>query len=144
MIKKLVVIVIGLIFVVSGIVMIFSERDIEKRCSEETEGNVIGIVEDKKIPSGRPKEEGSYYDAQKVYYPVIEYKAGEETISKKYSVGDEKIKYKIGEKIIIKYNPNKTDEYLIKEDNGKIYVGIILIVIGVICVLIGFFNKKLK
>lgn len=144
MVKKLVVIVIGLIFVVSGIVMIFSERDIEKRCSEETEGNVIGIVEDKKIPSGRPKEEGSYYDAQKVYYPVIEYKAGEETISKKYSVGDEKIKYKIGEKIIIKYNPNKTDEYLIKEDNGKIYVGIILIVIGVICVLIGFFNKKLK
>jgi hypothetical protein len=103
MIKKLVVIVIGLIFVVSGIVMIFSERDMEKRCSEETEGNVIGIVEDKKIPSGRPKEEGSYYDAQKVYYPVIEYKAGEETISKKYSVGDEKIKYKIGEKIIIKY-----------------------------------------
>ena len=144
MVKKLVVIVIGLIFVVSGIVMIFSERDMEKRCSEETEGNVIGIVEDKKIPSGRPKEEGSYYDAQKVYYPVIEYKAGEETISKKYSVGDEKIKYKIGEKIIIKYNPNKTDEYLIKEDNGKIYVGIILIVIGVICVLIGFFNKKLK
>lgn len=144
MVKKLVVIVIGLIFVVSGIVMIFSERDMEKRCSEETEGNVIGIVEDKKIPSGRPKEEGSYYDAQKVYYPVIEYKAGEETISKKYSVGDEKIKYKIGEKIIIKYNPNKTDEYLIKEENGKIYVGIILIVIGVIFVLIGFFNRKLK
>lgn len=144
MIKKLVVIVIGLIFVVSGIVMIFGERDMEKRCSEETEGNVIGIVEDKKIPSGRPKEEGSYYDAQKVYYPVIEYKVGEETISKKYSVGDEKIKYKIGEKIIIKYNPNKTDEYLIKEDNGKIYVGIILIVIGVIFVLIGFFNRKLK
>jgi len=144
MVKKLVVIVIGLIFVVSGIVMIFSERDMEKRCSEETEGNVIGIVEDKKIPSGRPKEEGSYYDAQKVYYPVIEYKAGEETISKKYSVGDEKIKYKIGEKIIIKYNPNKTDEYLIKEENGKVYVGIILIVIGVIFVLIGFFNRKLK
>ena len=144
MVKKIIVIVIGLIFVVSGIVMIFGGREMEKRCSEETEANVVGIVEDKKIPSGRPKEEGSYYDAQKVYYPVIEYQAGEETISKKYSVGDEKIKYKVGEKIIIKYNPNKTDEYLIKEDNGKFYVGIILIVIGVICVLIGFFNKKLK
>ncbi len=144
MVKRFVIIVIGLIFVVSGIVMIFSGRDMEKRCSEEVEGNIIGIVEDKKLPSGRPKEEGSYYDADKVYYPVVEYQAGDETISKKYSVGDERIKYKVGQKITIKYNPNKTDEYLIKDDDGKNYVGIILIVIGAISILVGFFNKKLK
>lgn len=140
--KKIFVIFIGIVSAIVGAFLIFNRTDMVKRCTEETEANVIGIVEDKDVPSGKPKEEGSYYELEKVYYPVLEYQAGDNTVIKKYSVGDSKIKYKIGDKVSIFYDPNKPEDYYIKEENGNNVVGIVLIVIGVIVSGIGIIKKS--
>lgn len=142
--KKIFLIFVGIVFIIVGIYLIFNRTDMVKRCTAETEANIIGIVEDKKAPSGQPKEEGSYYELEKVYYPVIEFQVEDQTINKKYSVGDSKITYKIGDKVSIMYDPNKPEDYYIKEENGNNVIGIAFIVIGAVCSLVGILNKKIN
>lgn len=131
--RKIGVILFGLLFVAIGVYLLISGNAKAKRCTEAAVGTVVGIDQEEYTD-----EDGNF---RYTYYPVIEYKAGEKTISKKSSDGSNQSKYKIGDKLDILYNPNKVEEFIIKGDNGSNIIGIVFIALGAIAAIAGVIKR---
>ena len=131
--KKLGVIIGGILFVAIGIFLIIHGKAQAERCTEETVGTVIEIKEDTTID-----DEG---DISYTYYPVIEYKVGENTVSKQSSTGSGTSKYSVNDKVDILYNPNNIEEYIIKGDKSSNLFGIVFIVLGAVVFVLGIVRK---
>ena len=131
--KKIIVIIVGILFAAIGIFLFISGKNQEKRCTVETVGTVIEIIEDISTDSDG--------DETHSYYPVIEYKVGDKIISKKSSTGSNPSKYHVNDKIAILYNPDKIDEYIIKGDKTSNILGIAFAVAGSIVAIIGIVKK---
>ena len=131
--KKIGVIIFGIVFAVIGIFVLKNGKDLEKRCTVEVEGTVIEIKEEMSTDSDN---QTSY-----TYYPVIEYKAGEKTVTKKSNTGSSSSKYNINDKIVVLYNPEKEDEFIIKGDKSSSMLGIIFIIVGVAVVVLGVVKR---
>lgn len=131
--RKLLVILMGIVFVGIGIYLLVKGNDMAKRCTAETKGTVVEVIEEVEENNDSDGHSYSY-----TYYPVIEFKAGEETVNKKYSTGyGNRNKYSVGDQIDILYDPNKPTDYLIKGDKTSNMLGIIFIVAGAVVTLIG-------
>lgn len=131
--KKIGIIIVGLVIIAVGIFLIINGKNLEKRCTESAEGTVVEIVVDSQTDSdGTPST---------TYYPIIEYKVGEQIVSKQSSTGSGSSDYKIGEKVEILYNPNKAEEYIIKGDKSSNVLGIVFIVVGIFMTCVGIFKK---
>lgn len=127
--KKIGVIIFGIVFAIIGIFVIIKGNEQAKRCTEETVGIVIDI-----------KEELSTDDDGRTiytYYPVIQYTVGDRTITKKSSSGSSSMAYNLNDKVDILYNPNKVEEYIIKGDKTSNIIGIVFIVLGIIVCIAG-------
>ncbi|MCH5157506.1 MAG: DUF3592 domain-containing protein [Clostridiales bacterium] len=120
---------IGIIFVVAGVIVLKQGDSLAKRCTEETIGTVVEIISERSYSSDN---QFTY-----TYYPVIEYQVGERTISQKSRSGQDPPKYKVGQQVEIYYNPNNVEEYIIKEDSTTKILGIGFIVIGSIAAAVG-------
>lgn len=120
---------IGIVFIIAGISAIVMSKNYEKRCTVETVGTVIEIIEDISTDSDGNETHS--------YYPVIEYKVGERIISKKSNTGSNSFKYHVNDKIAILYNSDKIDEYIIKGDKTAVLLGVIFIVLGFVAVIVG-------
>lgn len=121
--KTLIPLLVGIIFLVIGIFITIQGNGLKERCTGEATGTVVKIIEE--VDSS---DDSTSY----TYYPVIEYKAGEQNVSKKSDIGSNPSKYQVGEKVEILYNPNKIDEYIIKGDNTFGILGIVFIVVGAV------------
>lgn len=101
----------------------------------------IGVVEDY-------KKERYINDDYWLWYPVIKFEVGDKQVRKKINIGTTKKKYKNGDRITIRYNPNSIDEFYVVEyticklSNIFSIVGIIILIIDVI--LCFLFNVILK
>lgn len=115
---------VGIVFVIAGIIAIKQGDSLKARCTEETTGTVVGVI------CERDSGTTDFADSSYTYYPVIEYQAGERTISQKSRSGQTPPKYKVGDKVTVYYNPNNVEEYIIKGDSTPQYLGIVFIVIG--------------
>ena len=134
--KKILVIVIALVFVGIGAFSIIRGNELAKRCTEEAVGTVVEIKMEESLESDEYGTHTIY-----TYYPVIEYKAGDKTVTKQSETGSSQSEYKINEKINILYNPQNVEEFIVKGDNSSNFMGIIFIVAGVLALGVGIFAK---
>ena len=126
---------IGVIFIIVGIVAMHQGNSLKRRCTEQTIGTVVENI---------CHEDSTY--TRPTYFPVIEYQAGDRTISQMSKSGEYPSKYKEGDQVEIYYNPNNVQEYIIKGDSTSNYVGIIALVLGsialVVSLVVGFISRK--
>ena len=129
--QKLKVIIIGIVFLAVGIFMFVKGNAQAKRCTEEAVGKVVEMHEDVSTDS----------DGQitYTYYPIIEYTAGDKTVSKQSDTGSSN--YKINDSVTILYNPDNVEEYVIKGDNSSNIFGIAFIALGAVTLVIGIIKR---
>lgn len=121
--QKIGALIIGIIFVGVGIFMFIKDRNLVKNCTEETSATVVDFEEE-----FQTDDDGSTY----MYYPVIEYNVGEQTIKSKMDKGSSTPAYKLNEKITILYNPNKTNEFIVKGDKSLNIFSFVFMGLGVL------------
>ena len=129
MIKRLIMPIFGIIAIGLGIFVLISDSRLEKVCTSETTGTVVGILRDEEIDT-----EGY---TSIVYSPQIEYKAGEKLVTFKGNGSSNASDYTIGEQIQIMYNPENIEEHIIKGDNSSKIGSIIWIVLGAVLLIVG-------
>lgn len=142
--KKILVVIIGLLFVGIGIFILVNGNEKNKRCTEETVGTVVEIKEEK----SRDDDGGYKY----TYYPIIRYQAGDRTITKQsstsksssssFSIGgigfsSSNSTYNVNDSIEILYNPNNVEEFIIKGDKSYNFIGIVFIFLGGLASILG-------
>lgn len=66
-----------------------------------------------------------------LYYPVIEYQAGDETVTGELGNASNPPAYSINEKVEILYNPANVHEFIVAGENQNI-IWIILVALGVV------------
>lgn len=132
--KKILVILFGLIFVGIGAFMLIKGNDLAKRCTASAEGTVVEIItEDSTDDDGF---------TQYTYYPVIQYTVDGKTVSKKSSSGSNPSKYNVNDKVDILYDPNKVEDYIIKGDKTTSFLGVIFVVAGIAVAIIGVIKHE--
>ncbi|MBQ9279741.1 MAG: DUF3592 domain-containing protein [Clostridia bacterium] len=125
--NSIVSIIVGAVFLALGIFMLNQSNALKERCTEEASGTVVQMVEE--ISSDPDSTDYTYY-------PVVEYQAGDQTVSKKSSIGSNPSPYQVGDKVEVLYNPDEVEEFIIVgEDTGKIFQ-IIFIVIGAVILVV--------
>ena len=125
--NKIIPVIISIIFVGAGILMLFNSDKLNKRCTVETDAKIVGY---KKIAKDRVDNFVGRENAEYTYYPIIEYKAKNELITKQYNMGSNTPQYKEGESIVVLYNPDKEDEFIIKGEKGLNIIGIVFTALG--------------
>ena len=132
--KKIFIILFGLIFVGVGAFMLIKGNDLAKRCTASAEGTVIEIITEDSTDS----DGFTTY----TYYPVIQYTVDGKTVSKKSSSGSNPSKYNVNDKVDVLYDPNKVEDYIIKGDKTTSFFGIIFIVAGIAVAIIGVIKHE--
>ena len=130
--KKLGVILIGIISIAVGIFIFLSGQGKVKRCTIETVGTVVGINQESSID-----EDGI---TTYTYYPIIEYNVGDRKITKQSENGSGASEYMLNDKVDILYNPENIEEFIIKGDKSNI-IGIVFVVVGIIVVGTGIIKR---
>mgnify|MGYP002858803186 CR=1 FL=1 len=130
--KRLLIIIFGIVALGIGIFIIVNGNNLAKVCTEETTGKVVGIL--------REEETDSDGYTSIVYSPQIEYTVDEKLVTVKGNGSSNASDIKVGEEIQIMYNPANVEQYMIKGDNSSMVGGIIWIVLGAIIILIGIFK----
>lgn len=126
--KKILGVVVALVIVGIGIFMIIKGNDLAKKCTVEAVATVVDF-----------KEETNFDDdigISYTYYPLIEYIVDGTTISGQVSSGSNRPAYNINDKINILYNPNKVDEFIVKNDGSSNFIGIVFIAVGAIVLIL--------
>ena len=116
-------IIIGVIFLALGVFMFVKSNNLVKNCTVETTATVVDMKQELSTDS----DSTTNY----MYYPIIEYSAGEETLRVTMDSGSSTPKYNIDEKITILYNPNKTKEFIVKGEKSSSVFSIVFMVLGV-------------
>lgn len=119
--KKYTVLLVGILFIGVSAFLYFRNEHLVKSCTMEAEATVVDMDQELNTDS----DTVSNY----MYYPIVEYKAGENTVRAKMDSGSSTPEYELGTKITILYNPNKTNEFIVK---GEKTMGILSIVFAVI------------
>ena len=82
-----------------------------------------------------------------MYYPIIEYKVGENTIRATMDTCSSTPPYAINTIITILYNPNSTKQFIVKGDKSSSIMSYVFIVLGIALTgygLVVAFKKKVK
>lgn len=120
--KRFLLLIVGIIFIAIGVLMYIKNSNLVKNCTVETEATVEDMKQEFSTDS-----DGTTY----MYYPIIEYKAGEDTVRVTMDRGSSTPAYDINEKITILYNPNKPKEFIVKGDKFSNIFSIVFMVLGV-------------
>lgn len=116
-------IIFGILFIGVGIFMYFKNNNLVKNCTVEAIATVVDMKQELSTDS-----DGSSY----LYYPIIEYKAGENTVRVTMDSGSSTPRYNINDKITVLYNPNNTKEFIVKGEKTSNIFSIVFIILGVI------------
>lgn len=120
--QRFLAIIVGIIFLAIGIFMYVKNDTLIKNCTEEVKATVVDMKQDFSAD-----EDGSSY----TYYPIIEYKVGEDTIRVTMNSGSSTPAYDINEKITILYNPNKVKEFIVKGEKTSSIFSIVFMALGI-------------
>ena len=121
--QRFLVLIVGIIFISISVFLYFKNEHLIKNCTVETEATVVDM-----------KQELSNDDSSSMYtyYPIIEYQAEGNMLRETIDKGSSTPAYEIDEKITILYNPDKTNEFIVKGDNSSNIFSIVFLFIGVI------------
>ena len=131
--KRVLPVILGIVIIAVGVFLTIKSKDLEKKCTAEAVGTVVEIVREE------TQDEDNF--TRYTYYPVIEYKAGDRTVTKQSSTGSGTSEYNVNDKIDILYNPDNVEEYIIKGDKTSNIIGIIFIVVGIVVSVLGVIKK---
>jgi len=120
--QRFLALIVGIIFLAIGIFMYVKNDTLIKNCTEEVEATVVDMKQEFSAD-----EDGSSY----MYYPIIEYTVGEDTIRVTMDSGSSTPAYDINEKITILYNPNKVKEFIVKGEKTSSIFSIVFMALGV-------------
>lgn len=126
--------VIGLTFLILGIVGLKNKNKRRKNCTSKTNGKVINIVRKQYISD---KSDKTFTLGLVNSYPVFEYNIGDLKFVKEYEYGSSICKYKVGQNVEIYYNPENYNEYDVSDNNTGTILWIIFIVIGAFVMIMG-------
>lgn len=126
---------IGVIFLVIGIVMINNRKKKERNCTSKTYGKVTNIVTHKNY------NENSGYSTS--WHPVIEYNVGELKFIKESQCGSSQPKYAIGQDVEVYYNPENYNEYYVAGDTLPKTLATIFTIVGICTITIAIFSAIL-
>ena len=121
--KRYMVLLVGIIFLAVGGFMFYRNNTLAKNCTEETQATVVDMKQEFSTDSDSTT---SY-----IYYPIIEYSVGEDTVRVTMGSGSSTPAYSINQKITILYNPNKTKEFIVKGDQSSNIFSIVFMALGV-------------
>ena len=121
--KRFIVVIVGIIFLAISGFMYFKNKNLVKNCTVEATATVVDMKQEFNTDS----DSSSY-----IYYPILEYKANDNTVRVTMDSGSSTPAYDINTKLTILYNPNKTKEFIVKGDNTSNIYSIILGVIGIL------------
>lgn len=119
--QRFLAIIVGIIFLALGIFIYTKNQNLIKNCTMETKATVVDMKQEISTDS----DSSSY-----TYYPIIEYKVGEDTIRATMDSGSSRPAYNIDEKITILYNPQKTKEFIVKGEKTSSIFSIVFMVLG--------------
>lgn len=123
--------IVGVIFIIVGAFLFIKNDYLTKNCTEETTATVVDMHEELDTTSDNV--------TRYLYYPIIEYMAHGKKVEAKMDNGSSTPAYRIGEKVTILYNPNKTSEFIVKGDKmsnifsiGFMCLGVLITIYGII------------
>ena len=132
----------GLIFFVSGVIVLKNRKKKEKNCTSKTHGKVIDIL--------KHESKGvNYYTYS--WHPVFEYTIGNLKYVKESLYGFSESKFAIGQDVEILFNPENYNEFYVATETlpktlGRIFtiIGILLIVIAILIpiILLNYFSAS--
>ena len=125
--NRFIVIIIGIVLLTAGAFLLIKNNMLIKNCTVEAEATVVDMDQEYSADDG-----GDY-----MYYPIIEYKVGEETVRATMSKGSGTPEYNINDKIAILYNPDNTEEFIVKGESSSKLISILFIALGVLVTGIG-------
>lgn len=131
--KKVFIILIGVLFTGIGIFIFVRENELTRKCTKETVAKVIDVVEEIDTDSDGFN---SY-----TYFPVIEYYVNGNKITNRSASGSNPPKYDVNDTVIILYNPDNIKEYIIKGDKSSNLLSIIFVVCGLGLIIYGAITK---
>lgn len=134
--QRFMAIIVGILFLGVGVFLYVKNENLVKNCTTEVEA----IVVDMKQELSTDSDSTTY-----MYYPIIEYKAGEDTIRVTMDKGSSTPEYQVDEKITVLYNPKKVKEFIVKGDNSSSIFSFVFMGIGLlvtICGIVMAFKKN--
>jgi len=127
--KKFIPAILGVLLIGGGVFSYFRAGELSRVCTEEATATVVNMREELDSTT----DGGIRY----VYYPIIEYQANGQTISGEISSGSNSPIYSINETLTVLYNPNKTEEFIVKGENPYIAafiiggIGVVFLGVGI-------------
>lgn len=133
--QRFIALIVGIIFLGVGIFMYVRNNNLQKVCTKEAEATVVDMKEELNTDS----DSTSY-----LYYPIIEYTAGEETVRVTMDKGSSTPPYAINSKITILYNPDKIKEFIVKGEKSTGIISIVMMGLGVLVTGFGIYTALKK
>ena len=114
----------GMFFGIIGVILLIKEILKRKKCTVSTKGVVVDI--------SREVSNDSDGNRSITLYPIFEYNVSGEKYVQKSKNGSNFCKYHIGQEVEILYNPDKPENYYVKNSFGSIIIGVGFIILGII------------
>ena len=129
--EKIGILVLGFVFLGVGIWLTWKSILIKLKCTVECDAEITDVK--------RHSHKSKGYNRERYYSPIIKYVVdgneygGEADVS---SIIPNK--YKTGEMLTIKYNPNEPGMFCVKGKLGNIKTGVLCFLLGILFVVFGF------
>ena len=121
--------IIGIIFLAVGGVMYFQNSHLAQVCTAEAEATVVNMDEEF---TGDTDSSSGY-----MYYPILEYTVNDEAIRVRLDSGSSTPAYSINDKLAILYNPDNTQEFMLKDNAFGSIFPLVFIGLGAIVTIAG-------
>jgi hypothetical protein len=95
-------------------------------CTAQTTGTVTGFS----VEKSTSKDDDGHTHASVYYHPIFEYNAGGRTVTKTSSTGSGKPKFKKGQAVTVRYNPNDVERFVVAEDKSSANFGFYFMMFG--------------
>ena len=111
----------GAISFIVGICVLLNYKKKKREAIQTTYGVVTGVTSMNGIG------DNMMYD----YYPTIDFYIGNERITVKSKFPVSNNKYKVGQKVLVHYNPNNPTEFYIDNNTNQKIFGIVYTIVGI-------------
>ena len=122
---------IGLVFLIIGLLLKGSLRKKLRVCTEKTTGRVVGNDLVRDPPYGSP-------DSRDAWYPIVQYYAQGQTITRRIPFGQYgKCKYPAGAVLTVFFDPDDPQNCYLPEDNTPNHICRIFLITGALLTVLG-------
>lgn len=123
---------IGVVFLIIGIVMLKNAKKKRINCTSQTYGKVTDIV--------RRVSQDSDGSSSVSWHPVFEYNIGELKYVQESIYGAPRSKYARGQNVEIYYNPENYNKYYVAGDSHPRKLATIFTIVGIAAIIIAIFS----